>query len=71
MNHWVRLAIVILAMLVVGNAATTLILYTTGQPQLTAWTGHVPQSTPSAANDLLLGIVLLIIGISILRSRRE
>lgn len=64
---WRRLLIVILSMMVVGNAAFTLFLYAVGQPHISAWTGFVPQSTPSALNDLLLGIVILIVSLALLR----
>lgn len=52
---------------VVGNSMMTLVLYLLGQPEKTAWTGYVPQSTPSAINDLMLGIIALTITIYFIR----
>ena len=53
-------------MLVVGNSLVTLVLYMVGRPEATAWTGYVAQATPSAVNDLLLGIILAIAAFAVL-----
>lgn len=65
---WRKLLIVALCSLVIGNSILTLVLYGLGRPEITAWTGHVMQATPSAASDLLMAVVLLIVGFSVIKS---
>lgn len=48
-----------LAWFVIGIAGSTMFLYLKGHPERSAWTGVVPQSTPSAAADILLSISML------------
>lgn len=60
MKHsWRKAVAIFIACLVIGNAIITLVLYAIGQPHKTAWTGFIPQSTPSAVNDLLLAVIVL------------
>lgn len=66
-TRWRRLAIISLSGFVIGNACATLFLYAIHRPELTAWTGHVAQSTPSAVNDLFLGTVILLLSLYLLR----
>lgn len=64
---WFRVIAIALGSLVVGNAAMTLGLYMLGKPEKTAWTGYVPQSTPSAINDFILALICLIVTIYFIR----
>lgn len=64
---WRRLFVISMAGFVIGNAICTLILYAVKRPELSAWTGTVPQSTPSAVNDLLLGAINLMLALYLLR----
>lgn len=66
---WRRLIVISLSGIVIGNALFTLVSYLLGHPQLTAWTGTVPQSTPSAVNDLIIGTINLMLALYILRKR--
>lgn len=65
---WRRLTVIFLSGIVIGNSSVTLLLYALNRPELTAWTGHVSQSTPSAVNDLVLAIVLLVMSLFLLRN---
>jgi len=64
---WRRMVVISLAGFVIGNSLVTIALYWSGVPELTAWTGHVSQSTPSAVNDLCLGIINLVLALYLLR----
>lgn len=64
---WRRLSVIILGCIVIGNSALTLLLYMVGRPELTAWTGKAMESTPGATNDLLLGLIILIVGLYLVR----